>query len=301
MAFAFGLPPRRRASRLNALLMSLVVYAGASQFVAVGLLAASASPLSIVLSTFVVNLRHVLMSSALAPSAGSWRRWQRAAFAFQLTDETFAVHALKAAAAALDPTEAIVLNATVQASWVAGDGPGPRCRRSDRRRGRHRTRLRPACALCRLAGTANQRGHTDHRHTAVRRAGHRAAEGRLESLARHRRRGDRGYRGGCSGAMDQTQITLTILGMGLVTYLPRLLPIWLLSARRLPPALVAWLSTCRWPCSQPCSSPRCSPRRGFCSAAPPASISGPASQRGGWPGRRAALPRPSWSASPRWP
>jgi len=41
--------------------------------------------------------------------------------------------------------------------------------------------------------------------------------------------------------MDQTVIFLTILGMGAVTYLPRLLPILLLSSKKLPPLVVAWL------------------------------------------------------------
>ena len=41
--------------------------------------------------------------------------------------------------------------------------------------------------------------------------------------------------------MDQTKIFLTILGMGVVTYLPRLLPVWLLSSKKLPPQAVAWL------------------------------------------------------------
>ncbi|NLS77877.1 MAG: AzlD domain-containing protein [Chloroflexi bacterium] len=41
--------------------------------------------------------------------------------------------------------------------------------------------------------------------------------------------------------MDQTQITLTILGMAVVTFLPRLLPIKALSARSLPPVLAGWL------------------------------------------------------------
>ncbi len=41
--------------------------------------------------------------------------------------------------------------------------------------------------------------------------------------------------------MDQTTITLTIFGMALVTYLPRLLPVWLLSQRALPPLVIAWL------------------------------------------------------------
>jgi branched-subunit amino acid transport protein len=41
--------------------------------------------------------------------------------------------------------------------------------------------------------------------------------------------------------MDQRTIFLTILGMAAVTYLPRLLPTWLLSSRDLPRWLVLWL------------------------------------------------------------
>ena len=41
--------------------------------------------------------------------------------------------------------------------------------------------------------------------------------------------------------MDQRTIFLTILGMDAVTYLPRLLPTWLLSSRELPRWLVLWL------------------------------------------------------------
>jgi branched-subunit amino acid transport protein len=41
--------------------------------------------------------------------------------------------------------------------------------------------------------------------------------------------------------MDQKIIFLTILGMGLVTYLPRLMPVLVLSSRSLPAVLVDWL------------------------------------------------------------
>jgi len=41
--------------------------------------------------------------------------------------------------------------------------------------------------------------------------------------------------------MDQRAIFLTILGMAAVTYVPRLLPTWLLSSRDLPRWLVIWL------------------------------------------------------------
>jgi branched-subunit amino acid transport protein len=41
--------------------------------------------------------------------------------------------------------------------------------------------------------------------------------------------------------MDQTRIFLTILGMALVTYLPRLLPVWILATRKLPDVVITWL------------------------------------------------------------
>lgn len=41
--------------------------------------------------------------------------------------------------------------------------------------------------------------------------------------------------------MDQKQILITLFGMQLVTYLPRLTPVWFLSSRTLPPLLADWL------------------------------------------------------------
>jgi branched-subunit amino acid transport protein len=41
--------------------------------------------------------------------------------------------------------------------------------------------------------------------------------------------------------MDQNAIFVTILGMLVVTYLPRVLPVWLLASQSLPALIVAWL------------------------------------------------------------
>jgi len=41
--------------------------------------------------------------------------------------------------------------------------------------------------------------------------------------------------------MVKETLFLTILAMAVVTYLPRLLPVWLLSRRSLPPLFIAWL------------------------------------------------------------
>ena len=47
--------------------MSVFVFAGSSQFIAVGLYAAHAPLMIIILVTFVVNLRHMLYSLSLLP------------------------------------------------------------------------------------------------------------------------------------------------------------------------------------------------------------------------------------------
>lgn len=71
--------------------MSLLVFAGASQFVAVPMIAAGASPVAIVLTTYVVNMRHYLMAATLAPSLHAFPRGWLAVVAHVLNDESFAV------------------------------------------------------------------------------------------------------------------------------------------------------------------------------------------------------------------
>ena len=41
--------------------------------------------------------------------------------------------------------------------------------------------------------------------------------------------------------MDQTTVFLTLIGMNLVTYIPRLLPVWALASKSLPKVIVDWL------------------------------------------------------------
>ncbi len=73
------------------LAMSLFVFAGSAQFIAVGLLAASASWPVIVLTTFFVNFRHLLYSANLLPHIKQYNQKVRIPMAFLLTDESFAV------------------------------------------------------------------------------------------------------------------------------------------------------------------------------------------------------------------
>ncbi|HYG58248.1 MAG TPA: AzlC family ABC transporter permease, partial [Symbiobacteriaceae bacterium] len=79
--------------------------------------AGTATPL-IISTTFLVNLRHLLMSTALVPSMRRNRPWQNALLAYGITDETFAVNigVLKGAPAA--PSFVAGLHVLSQASWV---------------------------------------------------------------------------------------------------------------------------------------------------------------------------------------
>ena len=71
--------------------MSLIVFAGASQFTAVGLFAAGANPISIIAATAIINARHLLLAASTASYIRQSPGWLRAVVAFQLTDETYAV------------------------------------------------------------------------------------------------------------------------------------------------------------------------------------------------------------------
>ncbi len=71
--------------------MSLFVFAGSAQFIAAGLAAQGVSISFIILTTFVVNLRHVLYSATLAPHVRQLSQKWLLPLGFWLTDETFAV------------------------------------------------------------------------------------------------------------------------------------------------------------------------------------------------------------------
>lgn len=71
--------------------MSLFVFAGASQFVAVGYVLGGFSWLAIVALTAFINARHFLYGAALSPYLNGVPRLQRALMAHVLTDEAFAL------------------------------------------------------------------------------------------------------------------------------------------------------------------------------------------------------------------
>jgi 4-azaleucine resistance transporter AzlC len=78
-------------SSTGAVLMSMFVFAGSSQFIALTLLASGTGVALIVLTTLVVNLRHALYSANLQPHVSKLPQLWRLPLAFWLTDETFAL------------------------------------------------------------------------------------------------------------------------------------------------------------------------------------------------------------------
>ena len=88
----FGLTARGAGfSLVEAVAFSTIVFAGASQFAAAGMVAAGFGWPAIVLLTGLVNARHALYAAALAPWLRGEPRQERAAMAHVLTDEAFAL------------------------------------------------------------------------------------------------------------------------------------------------------------------------------------------------------------------
>ncbi len=121
VGFAYGvLAQKSGLGFFNAVAMSVIVFAGSAQLIGAGLFGAAASPFTLIFTTFVVNLRHLLMSAALAPKLKGWRKWQIALFGYELTDETFALHSMRMAGNQPRKAETFAINITAQLSWVLG-------------------------------------------------------------------------------------------------------------------------------------------------------------------------------------
>lgn len=93
VAITFGVLASQIGMSLTELtLMSLLVYAGASQFMGVNMVAAQATAMEIIVATFVLNFRHFVMSFSLANELRETMPFQgRFLLSLWLTDESFAV------------------------------------------------------------------------------------------------------------------------------------------------------------------------------------------------------------------
>jgi 4-azaleucine resistance transporter AzlC len=105
-------------SPIQIALMSIIVFAGSSQFIAVAMIGSGASILPIIITTFFVNLRHLLMSSSLALYLKGVSKKRLSLFAYGVTDESFAVNLTKFMHGNWDVNSALVVNHTANAVWI---------------------------------------------------------------------------------------------------------------------------------------------------------------------------------------
>ncbi len=122
-AIAFGILSKGcGTSLLECFLFSAVVFAGASQFIALNLLMTGMSPGGIILTTLLVNFRHFLMSAYLSTRIGRIAKKYIFLIAFGVTDEVFSVLSFKRGQ--LSKTFVIILQLSAYSAWVGGTVAG---------------------------------------------------------------------------------------------------------------------------------------------------------------------------------
>ncbi len=92
VGIAFAILARQAGlSVAESCLMSLSVFAGASQIMAAGMFAEGAALVAIIFATFIINLRHIIMSTCVMNRMKAAPVGLRALGAFGVTDESFAI------------------------------------------------------------------------------------------------------------------------------------------------------------------------------------------------------------------
>jgi 4-azaleucine resistance transporter AzlC len=122
-AAAFGILAKGVGiSLLECFLFSALVFAGASQFIALNLLVTGMGPAGIVLTTLLVNFRHFLMSSYLATRVRHIARKYHFLVAFGVTDEVFSVLSLRNRP--LTRSYIFILQISAYSAWLSGTVAG---------------------------------------------------------------------------------------------------------------------------------------------------------------------------------
>lgn len=95
IALTYGVLAKQAGmSLLELTLMSVMVYAGASQFMGANMIAVGAGAVEIIIATFVLNFRHFVMSLSFMNHMRDFSIKQKLPLSLGLTDESFAVSAL---------------------------------------------------------------------------------------------------------------------------------------------------------------------------------------------------------------
>jgi 4-azaleucine resistance transporter AzlC len=123
VALTFGLLSKSTGLGFSeTVLMSLIVFAGAAQYIALSLLAVGTGVIEIIFTTFIVNIRHFLLSASISEKVEDDLIWRKMLYSFGLTDETFAVASTKEGT--VTTGYMIGLMFISYASWVVNSGIG---------------------------------------------------------------------------------------------------------------------------------------------------------------------------------
>lgn len=129
VAFAFGvLAVKNNIPPALAIAMSIFMFAGSGQFIAISLWASGAGLLSTTMAVLVTNLRYFLMGIALVPYLNKLTGIRRLIFGWQVTDELFAIHVTALQNGwPLNMTALFTATSLAQSAWVAGTCAGTFC------------------------------------------------------------------------------------------------------------------------------------------------------------------------------
>jgi len=113
LATAKGMAPA------EAVLMSALVFAGGAQFAAVEIWSCPVPVLALVLSTALINIRHVLIGASLGPKLVRLSRLQRFLGFAVLADENWALAERRAARQPVSPLYFLGMGAVFWTNWVS--------------------------------------------------------------------------------------------------------------------------------------------------------------------------------------
>src|SRR5690625_748198 len=123
VAITFGVLAKQSGlSMTELIMMSVFVYAGASQFMGANMIAVGAGAIEIIIATFVLNFRHFIMSLSFMNRLRGIGLKSRIPLSLLLTDETFAMSSMHTKEA--DEERGVLFYVTIlftaYFSWIIG-------------------------------------------------------------------------------------------------------------------------------------------------------------------------------------
>ncbi|MGD6833741.1 AzlC family ABC transporter permease [Sutcliffiella halmapala] len=123
IAITFGLLAKSAGLTVTeTVMMSLLVFAGAAQYMSLNMIVLGSGVFEIVMTTFILNIRHFLMSASLNEKVEEDKLWKKSLYSFGITDETFSVTATKEGTIRTGYMFGVIFIS--YSSWVVSSGIG---------------------------------------------------------------------------------------------------------------------------------------------------------------------------------